>query len=43
MESTPKKVSTEIKLLGFAGSLRSGSYNKALLRLALEFLPRGEA
>jgi len=29
----------QITILGFAGSLRKGSYNKALLRTALEFLP----
>ncbi len=29
----------QITILGFAGSLRKGSYNKALLRAALEFLP----
>jgi len=28
-----------IAILGFAGSLRKGSYNKALLRVALELLP----
>jgi len=28
-------------ILGFAGSLRKGSYNKALLRAALELLPKG--
>jgi chromate reductase len=28
-------------LLGFAGSLRKDSYNKALLRAALELLPEG--
>lgn len=26
--------------MGFAGSLRKGSYNKALLRLAVELLPK---
>jgi chromate reductase len=29
----------KIKILGFAGSLRKNSYNKALLRAALELLP----
>ncbi len=29
----------KIRVLGFAGSLRSGSYNKALLRASLDFLP----
>jgi chromate reductase len=32
----------QIKILGFAGSLRKGSYNKALIRTALELSP-GEA
>jgi chromate reductase, NAD(P)H dehydrogenase (quinone) len=31
----------ELKILGFAGSLRIGSYNKALLRAAIELLPKG--
>ena len=30
-----------IRILGFAGSLRKGSYNKALLRAAGELLPEG--
>lgn len=29
------------RILGFAGSLRKDSYNKALLRAALELLPKG--
>lgn len=31
----------QITILGFAGSLRKGSYNKAILRAALELLPEG--
>jgi chromate reductase len=30
-----------VNILGFAGSLRKGSYNKALLRAALEVVPKG--
>jgi chromate reductase, NAD(P)H dehydrogenase (quinone) len=30
-----------IRILGFAGSLRQGSYNRALLRAAQELAPRG--
>jgi len=30
----------QLSILGFAGSLRIGSYNKALLRAALELLPK---
>jgi chromate reductase len=33
----------EINILGFAGSLRKGSYNKALLRAAAELLPDAAA
>ncbi|MFL6402840.1 MAG: NAD(P)H-dependent oxidoreductase, partial [Nitrososphaeraceae archaeon] len=29
----------KLKVLGFAGSLRRGSYNKALLRAAADLLP----
>jgi chromate reductase len=29
-----------VKILGFVGSLRQGSYNKALMRAALELLPK---
>jgi chromate reductase, NAD(P)H dehydrogenase (quinone) len=32
-------VSDSLKILGFAGSLRKGSYNRALLRASLELLP----
>jgi chromate reductase len=30
-----------LRILGFAGSLRKGSYNKALLRAAAELVPQG--
>ena len=30
----------QISILGFAGSLRKGSYNRALLRAAMELLPK---
>ena len=33
----------EVNILGFAGSLRKGSYNKALLRTAAELLPTNAA
>src|SRR3972149_3866227 len=32
-----------VKILGFVGSLRKGSYNKALMRAALELLPEDAA
>jgi chromate reductase len=32
-----------VKILGFVGSLRQGSYNKALMRAALELLPKDAA
>jgi chromate reductase, NAD(P)H dehydrogenase (quinone) len=35
------RVADEISVLGFAGSLREGSYNKAALRAALELAPAG--
>ena len=31
----------KIRILGFAGSLRKDSFNKALLRAALEVVPAG--
>ncbi len=33
------KVDKNVAILGFAGSLRKGSYNKALLRAALQLVP----
>ncbi|MBA3978579.1 MAG: NAD(P)H-dependent oxidoreductase [Nitrosopumilus sp.] len=32
-------MSGKLKVLGFAGSLRAGSYNKSLLRAAADFMP----
>lgn len=34
-----KNLKNKLKILGFAGSLRAGSYNKSLLRAADELLP----
>ena len=33
-------MSSPVVILGFAGSLRKGSYNKALLRAAVELAPK---
>ena len=33
------KSTNKLKILGFAGSLRVGSYNKALLRATIDLLP----
>jgi chromate reductase len=35
-----KTVSEALKFLGFVGSLRKGSYNKALMRTAMQLLPK---
>ncbi len=40
-ESTQSRGGGELRLLGFAGSLRSASYNRALLRAAAELAPEG--
>jgi len=34
-------MTSKLSILGFAGSLRQGSYNKAILRAALEMVPSG--
>jgi chromate reductase len=34
-------MTTNVSILGFAGSLREGSYNKAILRAAQEMVPAG--
>ena len=39
MHKTERIMSSTIHILGFAGSLRQKSYNKALLRVAREYLP----
>src|SRR4030065_1009638 len=33
----------QLKILGIVGSLRKGSYNKALMRTAMQLLPEGVA
>jgi chromate reductase, NAD(P)H dehydrogenase (quinone) len=33
------KTGTKLSILGFAGSLRKGSYNKSILRTAVEVAP----
>jgi len=38
-EKEEDKMEKKVSILGFAGSLRKGSYNKALLRAALEMVP----
>ncbi|HMH10372.1 MAG TPA: hypothetical protein VK553_06655 [Candidatus Nitrosopolaris rasttigaisensis] len=37
------KLENRLKILDFAGSLRAGSYDKALLLAAVELLPDGAA
>jgi hypothetical protein len=37
------KLENKLEILGFAGSLRAGSYDKALLLAAVELLPDGAA
>jgi chromate reductase len=34
------RVEKKVKILGFVGSLRKGSYNKALMRAAVELTPK---
>jgi hypothetical protein len=34
------RLNKRVKILGFVGSLRKGSYNKALMRAAVELLPK---
>ena len=39
-EIAPGRAGSPVRVLGFAGSLRSGSYNRAALRAAVELAPR---
>ena len=41
MEKSDRSAGSSVKILGFVGSLRKGSFNKALMRLALELVPNG--
>jgi chromate reductase, NAD(P)H dehydrogenase (quinone) len=41
MEKTDTGKGSAVKILGIVGSLRKGSFNKALMRLALELVPDG--
>jgi len=41
MEKSDRSAASSVKILGFVGSLRKGSFNKALMRLALELVPDG--
>jgi chromate reductase, NAD(P)H dehydrogenase (quinone) len=40
-ERGKKRMTNKVSILGFAGSLRKGSYNKSLLRAAMEMVPAG--
>jgi chromate reductase len=40
MNGGGKEMDQKIKILGFAGSLRKGSYNRSLLSAALEMVPK---
>jgi chromate reductase len=41
MEIKTESIASAVKILGMVGSLRKGSFNKALMRLAMELLPAG--
>jgi chromate reductase, NAD(P)H dehydrogenase (quinone) len=41
METTDSSTGSAVKILGIVGSLRKGSFNKALMRLAQELVPDG--